>query len=189
MKSRRIIKHELIEIPIPAGTTLTEFQIPEQNNLREVELLGVQVHVNEITPYSAISQKPTLSQDVLNKCFLTLLNYKGFAFLHLAPILMFQTMRHTDGEVDTETTGGTGGAPEEGGTGGTASSSSTFEDVIYDTDIKDFSRQGVNWPQSKLNFSRSISSDVEAASVVLLSVYYYDPKNVSDNDTKFANMS
>jgi hypothetical protein len=192
MKNRRIIKHELIEVPIPAGTTLTEFQIPEQNNLREVELLGIQVHVNEITPYSVISQKPTLSYQVMEKCFLTLLNYAGFAFLHLAPSLMFQTMRHTTGEVltNTDTTGGTGGGPEEGGTGGeaTASSSSTFDDVIYDTDIKDFARQKVNWPQSKLNFSRSITSDIEVDSVVLISVYYYDPKNPKDNDTEFAKM-
>jgi hypothetical protein len=186
--AKRIIKHELIEITIPANTTKTQFKIPEQNNLRNVELLGIQVHVNEITPYSVISQNPTLSQTVLDKCFLNLINYAGFAFLHIIPILTFQTMRHTNGVVQTSTTGGTGGAPEEGGTGGTATSQSTFDDVIYDTDMKDFAGQKTNWPQCFVQFSQDISGDVSVDSVVLISVYYYDPANAKDSDTPFRKM-
>jgi len=177
----------LIQILIPAGTTARQFPIPEQNNLRNVELLGIQVHVNEITPYSVIDQKPTLTQAFMQKCFLTLLNYSGFAFLHIAPILMFQTMRHTVTTVTTTTSGGTGGAPEEGGTGGAATSSDTSSDVIYDTDIKDFAGQRVNWPQCYVNFSQDISA-LGADSVVLISVYYYDPANAKDNDTPFRKM-
>ena len=199
MKSRRIIKHELIEIPIPAGTTLTQFNIPEQNNLREVNLLGIQVHVNEITPYSAISQKPTLTYEVMKKCFLTLQNYAGFAFLHLAPSLMFQTMRHFTETFETSGGSSQGGTSniDEGppvtadATGGSAeggSATGSGSDVIFETDIKDFAQQKVNWPQSQLNFSASIENDVTEDSVVLISVYYYDPKNARDSDTTFAKM-
>lgn len=181
MKSRRIIKQELIEVAIPAGTTLTEFPIPEQNNLRNVELLGIQVFVNEIIPFSAISQKAVLTQAYMQKCFITLLNYGGFAFVHLAPILMFQTMEYETFTIANSASGGSEGE------GGSAASSAVETSVIFDRDIKDFSRQCVNWPQCKLKFSASIAA-LGTDSVVLIAVYYYDPESPADNDTIFAKM-
>lgn len=171
----KICKHELIEIAIPSGTTLTRFLIPEQNNLRDVNLLGIQVYANETTPYSVISQKPVLAQSVLNKCFITLVGYDGFEFLHRIPILDFQTLKYVNSETATASDGAA------------STAEATVTELIRETDIKSFIGQKTNWPQSYIEFSQSISGSVVADSVVILSVQYTDGKN-KDLFTPFKNM-
>ena len=34
---KRVVKHELIEVIVPAGSTATRFQLPDAQNLRNVQ--------------------------------------------------------------------------------------------------------------------------------------------------------
>ena len=154
--AKKIIRHELVEVTVPKGSTLTRFSFPDIPNLRNSLLWGVQVYTVNTTPKSIISGNAVLSHtNVLHNSFITLQNYSGKEFLKQAPAAMFNTL-HFD-----------------------ASNSTNMEE----TDIKAFVGQKVSWPKSYIEFTTA-PADALADTVYLISVYYsYSPSVENQENT------
>lgn len=89
---RKLIRHEMVSITIPANSTLTRYNIPDLPNLRNVHILGLQVYTIDEVAKDIISQNPVCSHTVvLHQSFLTLVNYGGKEFLKQAPCILFNT--------------------------------------------------------------------------------------------------
>jgi hypothetical protein len=151
---KRIIKHELVEVLIPAGSSLTKFAFPEIGNLRNARIYGMQFHDGTITPISLLSLRPVTEFDINKFAYLTLANYGGKNFLDKAPVRIFQTM-----------------------------SSATSVQGSYETDVKNFTGQGVNWTKSYIEVSASIAALALVDTVFLFSVYYIDPADTTNTNT------
>ena len=159
---KKIIKHELVEVVIPIGTTLTRFQLPELNNLREVNLWGVQMYYKDIVSNSMISQRPVIDKSVFQTSFLTLVNYAGMEFLKQAPAVMFQTIEN-----------GVSGAMN-------VATGNFVNPSIQEKDFKVLAGQIVNYPKSYIEVSTSIPPQV-FEQVFLFSLFYTDPKELVAN--------
>ena len=94
---RKVVRHEMVSVLIPANSTLSRFNIPDLPNLRNVHLLGLQVYTtNEITK-DIISQNNVCNHiAVLHNSFITLVNYGGKEFLKQAPSILFNTSSAND---------------------------------------------------------------------------------------------
>jgi hypothetical protein len=152
--SKKIIKHELFEVLISAGTSLTQFPIPDLPNLRHVQLWGIQVYYKDIVPNSLISGKAVLTKADFQQSYLTLVNYDGKQFLNQAPLSMFQTIENNLSTI---------GAP--------------FDASIQEKDFKSFTGQNVNYPKSFINVAKPIAP-VLFDQVYLISVFYVDPSEI-----------
>lgn len=142
--SKKIIRHELVEINIPAGSSLTRYNFPDLPNLRQVLLFGFQVYTQEAVNNSIISGNAVLPHNkVLHQSYTTFVNYGGKEFLKQAPNIMFNTLNQN---LNT-------------GTNWT------------ETDTKAFVGQRVNWPSSYLQFTTSPALPT-TNQVFLCSVYY-----------------
>ncbi len=145
--SKKIIRHELVEITIPAGSTLTRFNFPDLPNLRNVLLFGYQVYTVNAVSASIISGNAVLPHtQVLHNSYSTFVNYGGKEFLKQAPNIMFSTLNQN---LNT-------------GTNWT------------ETDTKAFVGQRVNWPSSYLQFTTA-PADPTVTKVFLCSIYYSLP--------------
>jgi hypothetical protein len=145
--SKKIIRHELVEITIPAGSTLTRYNFPDLPNLRNVLLFGFQVYTSNAVTNSIISGNAVLGHiPVLHNSYTTFVNYGGKEFLKQAPNIMFNSL---DENLNTSTN-------------------------WTETDTKSFVGQRVNWPSSYLQFTTSPSS-LTTNLVFLCSVYYSLP--------------
>lgn len=144
--AKQIIRHELVEINIPANSTLTRYQFPDIPNLRNSMIWGLQVYtIDEITN-SPISQQALLSHtNVLHRSFITLVNYGGKEFLKQAPSILFNT---TSFNLQTSTN-------------------------ALETDIKSFVGQKVNYPKSFIEFITTPSGIINLS--YLVSIYYSLP--------------
>jgi hypothetical protein len=144
--AKQIIRHELVDINITANSTLTRFQFPDIPNLRNSMIWGLQVYdVNQLST-SPISQQPLLSSiNVLTRSFITLVNYGGKEFLKQAPSVLFNTL----------------------------SFNSTLSANYYETDIKSFVGQKVNYPKSFIEFTTAPAGIVNTS--FLVSIYYSLP--------------
>lgn len=125
---KKIIKHELCEVVIPANTTATKFNFPDLPNLKDTFTWGIQVYTITELPLSILSGNalPTVVQ-VLNNSFITLVDYSGFEFLKNAPALLFNTVAF---DVSTSTN-------------------------IRENNAKLFNGQKVNWNKSYISFTTS----------------------------------
>jgi hypothetical protein len=121
---RKIVRHELVEIVIPANSTSTRFSFPDLPNIRNVHILGMSIYSSENYRLSIQSLTPVLAQaQTIQDCFVTLVNYGGKEFLHQAPAINFHTIqRQTAGNQ-------------------------------YDYDVKMFTGQKVNYPKSYIQFT------------------------------------
>lgn len=145
--SKKIIRHELVEITIPAGSTLTRFNFPDLPNLRNVLMFGYQVYTSNAVTNSIISGNGVLGHiPVLHNSYTTFVNYGGKEFLKQAPNIMFSTLNEN---LNTSTN-------------------------WTETDTKAFVGQRVNWPSSYLQFTAA-PADPTVAKVFLCSVYYSLP--------------
>lgn len=156
--SKKIIKHELFEVLVSAGTSLTQFPIPDLPNLRHVQLWGIQVYYSAIVPNSLISGKPVITKADFQQSYLTLVNYDGKQFLNQAPLSMFQTIENNMVSV-----------PFGEGLFTEAS--------IQEKDFKSFTGQNVNYPKSFINVAKAITP-VLFDQVYLISVFYVDPSEI-----------
>ena len=144
--SQKIIRHEWIEIPVIAGTTLTRFNFPDLPNLRNVLLFGLKCYDNTMLDASINNQLPLLNkQNILNKSYITLVNYGGKEFLKQAPLQMFNT-----NSFDT-----------------------ALSPNFYETYAKYFAGQRVNWPKSYIQLTTGPGNVVDET--FALSVYYSMP--------------
>ena len=141
--AKKIIRHELVEIIIPANSTLSRFSWPDIPNLRNSHLLGIQIYNSSQVTTSVISQNTLVSETiVLKNSFITLVNYGGKEFLKQAPAIMFNTLQN---DLSTSTN-------------------------QSETDIKAFVAQKVNWPKSYVEFTATASAATDRS--YLMSVYY-----------------
>lgn len=144
--AKQIIRHELVEITIPANSTLTRYQFPDIPNLRNSMIWGMQVYTIDEISNSPISQQALLSHtNVLHRSFITLVNYGGKEFLKQAPSILFNTITFN---LQTSTN-------------------------ALETDIKSFVGQKVNYPKSFIEFTTSPSGVANLS--YLVSVYYSLP--------------
>lgn len=164
--SKKIIKHELFEVLVPANTTLNRFPIPDLPNLREVELWSVQCYYKKIVPFSVLSQRATIDKVIFQNSFLTLVNYDGMEFLKQAPFVIFQTIENNMVEVPL-----------------TTDPLVVNECTIQEKDFKSFVGQKVNYPKSYIEVSQPTLNTTDI--VYLISIGYVDPKQVGKKQTTF----
>jgi hypothetical protein len=144
--AKQIIRHELVDINVSAGSTLTRFQFPDIPNLRNSMIWGLQVYTFEEVPISIISQQNVLTSiKVLRNSYITLVNYGGKEFLKQAPSVLFNTLNFN---------------------------LNTSNNVL-ETDIKSFVGQKVNYPKSFIEFTTAPSDVVNTS--FLVSIYYSLP--------------
>lgn len=84
-----IIKHEFVEIQIPANTTQTRLYFPELPNLRNVHLLNIEVTQAAVIPFTP-SNIPLINTALFMNTFLTLVDYGGKEFVHQIPLTYLQ---------------------------------------------------------------------------------------------------
>jgi hypothetical protein len=156
--AKRIIRHELVSVAIPANSTLSRFNIPDLPNLRNVHTFGIQVYTNEIVKTDIISQNSVVNPvSVLNQSFITLVNYGGKEFLKQAPATIFQTIvLNRDVENKSQ----------------------------YEQDFKQLIGQKINYPKSFIEFSAPPATTVDTA--YIFSVYYSLPMDEEKRDSGYS---
>lgn len=154
---RKIIRHELVTVNIPANSTLTRFNMPDLPNLRNVHLLGLQVyHIDEVA-IDIISRNSVCSHTVvLHQSYLTLVNYGGKEFLKQSPAITFNT-------INNNAVAGTN---------------------WNEQDIKSFIGQKVNYPKSFIEFTSPPALAVDTA--YIFSVYYSLPIEEEKKESGFS---
>lgn len=160
--AKKIVRHELVSINIPASSTLTRFNIPDLPNLRNVHTFGIQVFTDIQVLRDIISQNPVCNAvAVLNNSFITLVNYGGKEFLKQAPATMFQTI--VDNGIQDKNQ--------------------------YEQDFKGLIGQRVNYPKSFVEFSAPPAQLFDTA--YIFSVYYTLPieEEKRESGFSFSNMS
>jgi len=80
-------KHELFEIVIPANSTATRFQFPDNQNLRNTKLKGLQIYTDSEVKESVLSSSLIISPSVLGFCYVTLQTYDGREVIKQIPII------------------------------------------------------------------------------------------------------
>ena len=141
--AKKIIRHELVEIIIPANSTLSRYNFPDIPNLRNSHILGLQLWDSNTVTTSVISQNPLVPTSLAQtKIFITLVNYGGKEFLKQAPSVMFSTIQDDLGTSVNH----------------------------HELDFKSFVGQKVNWPKAYIECTATISTTVDRS--FLVSVYY-----------------
>jgi hypothetical protein len=156
--AKKIIRHELVSVNIPANSTLTKFQIPDLPNLREVLTFGFQVYTIDEIAKDIISQSPVLSHTaVLHNSYMTFVNYGGKEFLKQAPSIIFNTI-------------------QQNGIAGVTN--------WNEMDFKSLIGQRINYPKSYIEFTTPPAIGVDQA--FIFSVYYSLPLLQEKRDSGFS---
>ena len=155
--AKKIVRHEMVSILIPANSTLTRFNIPDLPNLRNVHTFGLQVYTDQQLKLDIISQNPILnSVAVLRDSFITLVNYGGKEFLKQAPSTIFQTIVNNG----------------------------VFDKNEYEQDFKGLIGQRVNYPKSFVEFTSPPATAADTA--FIFSVYYTLPIEEEKRESGFS---
>jgi len=149
---KRIVKHELIEVFVPQGSTATRFQLPDAQNLRNVQTWGIQAYYYDIVPRSVISGRKVVTKQDFQQAFLTLENYSGREFDKQAPLMQYQTIEN----------------------GFNSDPVNSIYPSIQEKDFKNFVGQKINFPKSYIDTVAPVTSDTDL--VFLISIYYTDEK-------------
>ncbi len=156
---RKIIRHELVTVNIPANSTLTRFNMPDLPNLRNVHILGLQVYTVDEVSVDIISRNPVCSHTVvLHQSYITMVNYGGKEFLKQIPAITFNTINQA-----LSTIGGTN---------------------WNEMDIKSFIGQKVNYPKSFIEFTTPPALVTDTA--YIFSVYYSLPIEEEKKESGFS---
>jgi len=146
--SKKIIRHELVSVNIPANSSSTRFTVPDLANLRNVLTFGLQVYTLDEVAKDIISQNPVLPHTaVLHNSFMTFVNYGGKEFLKQAPSIMFNTINQA-----LSTVAGTN---------------------WNEMDFKSLVGQRINYPKSFIEFTTPPATTYDQA--YIFSVYYSLP--------------
>lgn len=159
---KRVVKHELIEVIVPAGSTATRFQLPDAQNLRNVQTWGVQLYYDAIVPLSIISGFPLIDKTIFQNSFLTLQNYAGREFDKQSPLSKYQTIENNVASVNPDVN----------------------DASIQEKDFKNLVGQKINFPKSWIDVTFPIGTRIETPIVFLISVYYTD-KGETFSQTSF----
>jgi len=155
--AKKVVRHEMVSITIPANSTLTRFNIPDLPNLRNVHTFGIQIYTDQQLRNDIISQNPVCnSLAVLKNSFVTLVNYGGKEFLKQAPATIFQTIVNN----------------------------AVVEKNQYEQDFKALIGQRVNYPKSFIEFSAppAVANDT----AYIFSVYYTLPIEEEKRESGFS---
>jgi hypothetical protein len=91
--SNRIeLRSQLIEIKIPKntiGSVKTKIQFPDEQNLRNSHLLGMEVFHFADFPQSIVTKQTVVDTDVLQSIFITLQDYNGYNFALQDPAITY----------------------------------------------------------------------------------------------------
>lgn len=138
---KKIIRHEIIEVVIPANATSTRFLLGDYPNLRNVHLWGVQAYTGNTNGKLGINTLvPIISYDTLKTGYLTLVNYGGKEFSKQVPLINYFTYH-----------GDTTKTP-------------------FETDSKNYTGQKANYPKSYIEFSAT-ASDTQDTCIMLSVYY------------------
>ena len=155
--SKKIIRHELVSVAIPAGSTQTRFVLPDLPNLRNVLTFGIQVYTVNQVARDIISGEAVLDHTaVLHNSFLTFVNYGGKEFLKQAPSIMFNTINNN------------------------ATASTNWNEQ----DFKSLIGQRINFPKSMIEFTTPPATGVNT--VFLMSVFYSLPILEEQKDSGYS---
>lgn len=155
--AKKIIRHELVSVAIPANSTLSRFTIPDLPNLRNVHTFGIQVYCDQQVTKDIISQNNVCSGPVvLQNSFITLVNYGGKEFLKQAPATMFQSIVENN----------------------------ISDKNQYEQDFKQLIGQKINYPKSFVEFSAPPATVVDTA--YIFSVYYSLPMEDEKRDSGYS---
>lgn len=156
--AKKIIRHELVSVLIPANSTLTKFLIPDLPNLRSVLTFGIQVYTVDEVAVDIISRNPVTNHtNVLHNSFMTFVNYGGKEFLKQAPAIIFNTI-------------------QQNGIAGVTN--------WNEMDFKSLIGQKINFPKSYIEFSSPPAIGVDTA--YIFSVYYSLPLLEEKKDSGFS---
>lgn len=134
-------KHELFEIIIPAASAATRFQFPDNQNLRNTKLKGLQIYTDNEVKISVLSSQNVITPSVLGYCFVTLQTYDGREVIKQIPI------------INLSSNGGFGVAN------------------ISNLGFAQFRNLKINWPKSYIEFSTPQSDPVNDLSVLFSAYY------------------
>lgn len=156
--AKKIIRHELVSVNIPANSSLTKFLIPDLPNLREVLTFGLQVYTIDEVAVDIISRNPVCSHiNVLHNSYMTFVNYGGKEFLKQAPAIMFNTINEAR--------------------------STALGTNWNEMDFKSLIGQRINFPKSYIEFATAPATTVDTA--YIFSVYYSLPLLQEKRDSGF----
>ena len=158
--AKKIIRHELVSITIPANTTSRRFNFPDIPNLRNSHIWGFQVYkLSEIPTDIQTQLKNGFDLTNLASCFITFVNYSGKEYLKQAPAYMFQSLVSL-------------GLGDKGAN-------------IWEYDTKSFVGQKNNYPKSYIELTPDfVTLDVDT--VFLCSVYYSLPLNEEEKESGYS---
>jgi hypothetical protein len=138
---KKIIRHEIVEITIPANATSTRFLLGDYPNLRNVHLWGVQVYAQDVNGKLGINTLlPIIDYAKVKLGYLTLVNYGGKEFSKQVPLINYFTY-HGDTTVQP-----------------------------FETDHKNYTGQKVNYPKSYIEFSQ-VASETQDTCIMLSVYY------------------
>lgn len=145
--AQKIVRHELVVIPIPNGTTQNKFLIPDQPNLRGALIDGIEIYCVDQLAKEPTQQLALLSaSDVQKNSFITLVDDNNDEFVKLSPALLWSTLS-IDGAAATN---------------------------IRENNSKQLAGRPVNWPKSYITFNATPTTGADK--VYVLSVMWRDPK-------------
>ena len=89
-----LVKSEVIEVIIPknsAGAPKSKIQLPDNQNLRNTHIRGIDTYNVSDMPISPISSNTVISDALMKSVFLTLQSYNGKNFVWQKPMIKFHT--------------------------------------------------------------------------------------------------
>lgn len=134
-------KHELFEIIIPAASAATRFQFPDNQNLRNTKLKGLQIYTNSEIAVSVLSTQNVIPPSVIANTYVTLQTYDGREVIKQIPI------------INLSSNGGFGVAN------------------ISNLGFAQFKNLKINWPKSYIEFTTPQSDPVNDLSVLFSAYY------------------
>jgi len=162
-QTQKIIRHELVEVTIPKGSTLSRFVIPDLPNLRHTHLFGIEIYDDSVVAKGVQTGNKLLPlAAVCQNSFLTLVNYGGKEFLKQAPSTIFKTIYN-----QTFSPVGVPGITQ------------------LESNPKEFVGQKVNYPKSYIEFTTPPASVVEDL-CYMFSVYYSLPIAEEQKESGFS---
>lgn len=89
--TRCIIRSELVEVIIPAngGQPKTKIQLPDNQNLRNSYIMGIETYTVDTIPLSIVTKTVVVGFPLIQSVFLTLQDYQGVNFLSQMPVVDF----------------------------------------------------------------------------------------------------
>lgn len=162
--SRLMQKCEVIEILIPAGTTKTKIQLPDQQNLRNTHIMDIEAFYSEILPKSILSLNDLIPLTLMKSVFLTLQSYNGKNFQWQRPLIDFKYKANviTNGPVDN----------------------GLLIADIQNYNLTRFNGQRVNYPKSYIEIADPTLINANVTQSVFLNIYYREEDKVAKEDKK-----